>query len=202
MTTRYTRGEIRKILGDAHTEEIENQLIALHLGVIDPMKDDLAKAQAEAGKVEALQKELDALKSGKDWKAEFDKEHKAFEDYKAEVAGKETLAAKQAAFKKLLAAESIPEKFHERIIRMTDFDGVELDGDAIKDEAGQRASITKEWGEYKATAETRGAEVETPPSKGNAPMSRDEIYAKDENGHYKLSAAERQKAIAEGLKQR
>lgn len=202
MASRYTRGEIRKILGDAHTEEIENQLIALHLGVIDPMKDDLAAAQAEAGKVGALQKELEALKGGKDWKAEFDREHKAFEDYKAEIAGKEALAAKQAAYKKLLTAESIPEKFHDRILKMTDFDGMEMDGDAIKNETEQRENITKEWGEYKATPETRGADVDTPPSKGNAPLSREEIYAKDANGHYKYNAAERQKAIAETLKQR
>lgn len=167
MASRFTRGELRKILGDAHTEELENQLIALHLGVVDPLKDDLAAAKAEADKVPALQQELDALKSGKDWKSEYDTMKKSFDDYKAEVAGKEALAAKQAAYRKLLTAENIPEKFHDRIIKMTDFSGIELDGDAIKDADAQRESIKNEWGEYKATDETHGADVDTPPANDN-----------------------------------
>lgn len=163
MATRFTRGEIRKILGDAHTEELENQLIALHLGAVDPLKDELAAAKADAEKLPAVQKELDDIKAGKDWKAEYDTLKKSFDDYKAEVAGKESLAAKQAAYRKLLTAENIPEKFHDRIIRMTDFDAVEMDGDAIKDADKQRAGIKAEWGEYVATTETKGAEVDTPP---------------------------------------
>ena len=137
-----------------------------------------------------MQKELDALKSGKEWKAEHDNLKKSFDDYKAEIAGKETLAAKQAAFRKLLAAEKIPDKFHDRIIRMTDFDAMEMDGDAIKDAVKQRKAITDEWGEYKATAETRGANVDTPPATGKVTRSKDEILAiKD--------TAQRQQAIAE-----
>ena len=163
MASRFTRGELRKILGDAHTEELENQLIALHLGVVDPLKDDLAAAKAEADKLPALQKELDALKTGKDWKSEYDTMKKSFDDYKAEVAGKEALAAKQAAYRKLLTAENIPEKFHDRIVKMTDFADMELDGDAIKDADKQRESIRTEWSDFRATDETHGADVETPP---------------------------------------
>ena len=197
MASRFTRAEIRKILGDAHTEEIENQLIALHLGVVDPMKDDLQKAREKAEKFEDVQKELDGLKSGKDWKAEFDKEHQAFEDFRAEVAGKEALAAKQAAFRKLLSGENIPEKFHDRIIRLTDFDGMEMDGEGFKDEAAQRESISKEWGEYKATTLTQGDKPETPPSSGKASLTKADIYRRDEHGRYLMSTEERQKALAE-----
>lgn len=197
MASRFTRGELRKILGDAHTEELENQLIALHLGVVDPLKDDLAAAKAEADKLPALQNELDALKSGKDWKSEYDTMKKSFDDYKAEVAGKEALAAKQAAYRKLLTAENIPAKFHDRIVKMTDFANMELDGDAIKDADKQRESIRTEWGEYKAAPETRGADVETPPTGGSVKLTRGDIYKKDEHGRYVMSTAERQKALAE-----
>ena len=106
------------------------------------------------------------------------------------MAGKETLAAKQAAFRKLLAAENIPDKFHDRIIRMTDFDAVELENGAIKDESKQREGIKTEWGEYIAAPETHGAKVDTPPATGKVTRSKAEILAiKD--------TAERQKAIAE-----
>ena len=40
---KFTRSDIRKILGEACTDEIENNLIALHLGVVDPLKDDLER---------------------------------------------------------------------------------------------------------------------------------------------------------------
>lgn len=43
---KFTRTEIRAILGEACTDEIENKLVALHLGVIDPLKDDLQKYKA------------------------------------------------------------------------------------------------------------------------------------------------------------
>ncbi len=48
---KFTRAEIRNILGEACTEEIENRLVALHLGVVDPLKDDLTKYKADAEKL-------------------------------------------------------------------------------------------------------------------------------------------------------
>ena len=176
--------------GMSLTDEQVSAIIDAHAESIDALKQQRDDYKADADKLKDLQKELDALKSGKDWKAEHDKLKKSLDDYKAEIAGKETLAAKQAAFRKLLAAEKIPDKFHDRIIRMTDFDAMEMDGDAIKDVVKQRKAITDEWGEYKATAETRGANVDTPPATGKVTRSKDEILAiKD--------TAQRQQAIAE-----
>ena len=113
------------------------------------------------------------------------------------MAGKETLAAKQAAFRKLLTAENIPDKFHDRILRMTDFSAVEMDGDAINDEAKQRERIRTDWGDFVATAETHGANVDTPPDKTKTTITRADIYKKDDHGRYVMSTAERQKALAE-----
>ena len=53
---KFTRADIRRILGDAHTEDIENQLVALHLGVVDPLKDQIAQYKTEAEKLPAVQK--------------------------------------------------------------------------------------------------------------------------------------------------
>lgn len=179
------------------TEEQIDSVIDAHTETVDGLKGQIETLKADADKLKDVQRELDGLKSGKDWKAEFDKEHQAFEDFKAEVAGKEALAAKQAAFRKLLSGENIPEKFHDRIIRMTDFDGMEMDGDGFKNEAGQRESISKEWGEYKATTQTQGDKPETPPSSGKAVLTKADIYKRDERGRYLMSTEERQKALAE-----
>lgn len=182
----------RKLLkGMGLTEEQIDSVIDAHTETVDGLKEQIKTYKADADTLKDVQKELDDLKNGKDWKAEYDKLDKSFKDYKAEVAGKETLEAKQAAYRKLLTAENIPVKFHDRIIKMTDFDAVEMEGDAIKDEAQQRGNIKSEWGEYVSTTETKGDKPDNPPA-GTNKMTKAEIMAiKD--------TAERQKAIAENL---
>ena len=182
----------RKLLkGMGLTEEQIDSVIDAHTETVDGLKEQIKTYKADADTLKDVQKELDDLKNGKDWKAEYEKLNKSFKDYKAEVAGKETLEAKQAAYRKLLTAENIPMKFHDRIIKMTDFDAVEMEGDAIKDEAQQRGNIKSEWGEYVSTTETKGDKPDNPPT-GTNKMTKAEIMAiKD--------TAERQKAIAENL---
>ena len=172
------------------TEEQVSAIIDAHTESTDALKQQRDAYKEDAEKLQTVQKELDGIKAGKDWKGEYDTLKKSFDAYKADVAGKETLAAKQAAFRKLLTDENIPEKFHDRIVKMTDFDAVELENGAIKDEAKQREGIKTDWGEYIAATETRGAQVDNPPATGKVTRSKAEILAiKD--------TAERQKAIAE-----
>ena len=96
---KFTRAEIRNILGEACTEEIENRLVALHLGVVDPLKDDLTKYKADAEKLPGVQKELDDLKAAGDggYKEKYEKEHSAFEAFKTDITAKESKAAKEKA---------------------------------------------------------------------------------------------------------
>ena len=105
---KFTRAEIRNILGEACTEEIENRLVALHLGVVDPLKDDLTKYKADAEKLPGVQKELDDLKAAGDggYKEKYEKEHSAFETYKSDVTAKESKAAKEKAVRALRAKTS------------------------------------------------------------------------------------------------
>lgn len=65
---KFTRAEIRAIIGEACTDEIENKLVALHLGVVDPLKDDLQKYKTEAEKIPGIQKQLDEASRGGDYK--------------------------------------------------------------------------------------------------------------------------------------
>lgn len=182
----------RKLLkGMGLTEEQIDSVIDAHTETVDALKTQIKNLEGNADTLRDVQKELDSYKNGKDWKAEFDKEHKAFESFKSEVASKEQLAAKQAAFRKMLSDENIPDKFHDRILKMTDFDSMELDGNSFKDEAAQRQNIQTEWGEFKATTTNHGDKPDTPPS-GNHAMTKQEILAiKDTSA--------RQKAIADNL---
>lgn len=187
----------RMLKGMGLTEEQQDSIIDAHAETVDGLKSQIEALRADTATLQAVQQELDGIKNGTDWKAKYEEEHKAFTEYQAAVTGKEALTAKQAAYRKLLAEENIPAKFHDRIIKMTDFDSMELDGDGIKDAEQARAGIQTEWGDYVATAETRSAQVDTPPSSSKQSITRADIYKKDEYGRYVMSTAERQKALTE-----
>ena len=191
----FTRADVRKIIGENCTDEMETAILALHHGVVDSIKDELdtarseaAKYKAEADKLPDIQKQLE---SSGDYKAKYEKEHHAYEEYKKQIADGEELTRKKAAYRKLLAEENINEKRLDAVIRLTDFSGMKLDKDGkLEDVEDLRKNISKEWGEYKVTTQERGADVGTPPEMGKGGRTRQEILAiKD--------TAERQKAIAE-----
>ena len=190
---KFTRAEIRRIIGESCTDEMETALIALHHSIVDEVKDRLDEAQqykADAEKLPEALKELDALKEG-DFESKYAKEHEAFEAYKRQIADGEELNRKKAAYRQLLADEHINEKRLDAVIRLTDFSGMKLDKDGkLQDTDKLKADIKSEWSEYIATDGTRGAEVGTPPTAGKAVRSKADILAiKD--------TAERQQAIAE-----
>ena len=172
---KFARAEIRKIIGENCTDEMETALIALHHSIVDEVKDQLdaakaetAKYKAEADKLPGVQQELDALKGGEDYKAKYDKEHKDFEDYKKQIADGEELTKKKAAYRKLLADEHISEKRLDAVLRLTDFSGIQLDKDGnLQNTDALKKAIGEEWGEYKVTTQKRGASVPTPPSEDN-----------------------------------
>ena len=194
---KFTRAEIRRIIGESCTDEMETALVNLYHANVDELKDRLDAAAAEAAKYKTeadrlpdIQKQLADLSSG-DYKAKYEKEHEEFETYKKQIADGEELSKKKAAYRKLLADESINEKRLDAVIRLTDFSKMKLDKDGnLQDAENLKKAIVDEWGEYKVTTQERGADVGTPPEMGKGGRSRQEILAiKD--------TAERQKAIAE-----
>lgn len=192
---RFTRAEIRKIIGEVCTDEMENSIIALHIGVVDPLKDELQTAKADAAKLETVQKELDDLKkTNKDYdelKTKYDDEHKAFEDYKKNVEETNSLNKLRDAYKALLKAQNVDEKRIDAILKVTDFSEKKIGKDGrFEDEAELVKSIKDDWKDFIVTKENRGAQVETPPSNGGKVKTREEIM-KIKN------TEERQKAIAE-----
>ena len=47
---KFARAEIRKIIGESCTDEMETALIALHHSIVDDVKDQLDAAKADAAK--------------------------------------------------------------------------------------------------------------------------------------------------------
>lgn len=190
---KFTRKEIREIIGEACTDEMENKIMALHLGVVDPMKDDIADLRAKAETLEAVTKERDALKAGGDFKVKYEKEHKDFEDYKASVTAKETRAAKEAAVRAYYTGKGITGNNLEIAMRgsASEIDAAELDGDKLKDTKSLDELIGGTFKGLVGKTEVRGTNVATPPANaGGTTMTKEQIMAiKD--------TATRQKAISD-----
>ncbi len=123
---------------------------------------------------------------------------KSFDDYKAEVAAKETKAAKEAAYRAILKDANLSDKGIEKAIKYAEWDKIELEADGkLKGASDHIKAVKEEWAEYVTTTTTTGAKTSTPPANngGGFVKTKEEIY-KMENGRYVLSASERQAELA------
>lgn len=192
---KFTRAEIRNILGEACTEEIENRLVALHLGVVDPLKDDLTKYKADAEKLPSVQKELDDLKAAGDggYKEKYEKEHSAFEALKTDITAKESKAAKEKAVRAYFESKNITGANLDLAMRGCgeEMAALELDGEKIKDTKSLDALVD---GTYKGLVSKQTVRVDTGArfNGGGKPMTKDEIMQITDR-------AERRAAIAANM---
>jgi len=184
----------RKLLkGMGLTEEQIDSIIDAHTDTLEGLQSKVKSLEADAAKLKDVQKELNDLKGGKDWKAEHDKVKKELDDYRAEQQGKELTAKKRAAYKALLEKGNIDPDLIETILKADRdrIESIELDGDAVKDENKLTEDIKADWGKFVTTTVKKGVNNAKPPkSEGGGTMTKDEIMAiKD--------TAQRQAAIAE-----
>ena len=203
---RFTRADIRRIIGDACTDEIENQIIALHLAVVDPLKDDVARYKADADKLTDVQKELDGLKAnnGDDYKTKYETEHSEFEDYKKSVQTEKDNAVKTDLVRAYFESKGITGKNLDIAMRgaVKEIEAAKLADGKLSDTAELDALLQGDYAGLVVTTTPQGASTKNPPSNGGGgKLSRADIYKKDEHGRYIMSTAERQKALAESLQQ-
>ena len=182
-------------------EEKIDQIIEAHSETVDSLKADRDSYKEDAEKLKDVQKELDDLKAKGDdgWKEKHDRLKEEFDQYKNDVQEKETKAAKEAAYRAILKDANLSEKGIEKAVKYADWDNIELGEDGkLKGANDHIKAVREEWAEYVTTTTTTGAKTSTPPANtGGAKLTKAEIYARDEHGRYKLSTAERQKALAE-----
>ena len=182
-------------------EEKIDQIIEAHSETVDSLKADRDSYKEDAKKLKDVQKELDDLKAKGDdgWKEKHDKLKDEFDTYKKDVEAKETHNKKVEAYKAILKDANLSEKGIEKAIKYAEWDKIELDADGkLKGASDHIKAVREEWAEYVTTTTTTGAKTSTPPANnGGTKLTKAEIYAKDEHGRYKLSTAERQKALAE-----
>ena len=167
---KFTRAEIRNILGEAHTEDIENRLIALHLGVVDPLKDQIQTYKTDAEKLPGVQKELDDLKAAGDgvYKEKYEAEVKAHSEYKKQIEGEKKAALDEADVMAICKEAGIARESSLRLI-VKDFDRSKIergeDG-KITNRAKLVETVKKDYADFVGTPGKDGTPPATPPTGG------------------------------------
>lgn len=166
---KFTRAEVRNILGEAHTEDLENRLIALHLGVVDPLKDQLQTYKTDAEKLPAVQKELDDLKAGDgDYKAKYEAEVKAHKEYRKQVESEKENALNEADVLAICKEAGIARESALRLI-VKDFDRSKIERDKdgnITNRAKLLESVKADYADFVGTPGNQGTPPATPPTGG------------------------------------
>lgn len=194
---RFTRAEIRRIIGEPCTDEMENSIVAMHIGVVDPLKDELQTLKADAAKVSDLEKEIERLKTlntdAEDWKAKYEKEHADFDEYKNNIDSEKQTENLKSLYKSLLKECKVDDKRIDSILKVTDFATLKVGKDGKLENAKELSeSIKNDWGDFIVKTETKGADIETPPANNGNKLTKEQIM------EIKDTTA-RQKAIAENI---
>lgn len=183
-------------------EQIDN-IMEAHTEVTDALKAQRDEYKVNAEKLPSVQKELDDRKNGTaaegdKYKAKYETLQKEYEQYKTDVATKETTAKKEAEARRILRENNIPDKYIEKILKYSaeEVAAIEIDDDgkATKTEAFIK-TIDSDWSDYKTTQKKEGANTATPPD-GSTSGSGKTYSSKKEIMGIK-DPVERQQAIAD-----
>lgn len=165
-----------------------DEIIAAHTETVNGLKGQLEKAEAEAEKVKDVQKQLDDLnaeiKNKYKTKEEYDKLDKEYKDYRNEISGKEAAAAKEKAVRAYFESKGIKGANLDIAIRGSkdEINGVELDGEKIKDAKALDELIAGTFKALVSTTSAKGAETNNPPGndgKGDGKTKEEIMKIKD-----------------------
>lgn len=166
------------------TDEQVDSIIEMHTETVDGLKADVSKYKTDAEKLPGVQRELDDLKAAGDggYKEKYEKERKAFEDFKTEQTAKETRTAKEKAFREVLKDAGLNDKGIDKAIKYAEWDKLELEADGkLKGANDHIKAVKEEWAEYVINTQTSGSQTHTPPGNnpGSAMSKKDIMSIKD-----------------------
>ena len=168
----FTREYIRKLAKECEVElpkDFINGLIDAHIEARDAYAEEQAKKNPEPKPINVKDSE------------EYKNLKKEFDDYKGEVEKKNARATKEQAVRAYYESKGIKGKNLDIAIRgsRSEIDGVELDGDKIKDSTALDALISGDFSGLVSKTNRTGAKTENPPanSGGGTAKTKAEIMA-------------------------
>lgn len=173
-----------------------DEIITAHTDTVNALKEQRDNYKEDAEKLAEVTKERDELKKQIDTDGEnsFEKKYNelkaTFDEYKGKVEADNTKRAKSKAYKALLKEAGIGDKYIDSVLKVADFDKIELDGDKIKNADKLTESVKNEFSAFVVENSQKGADTANPPANVGARKTKEEIAAiKD--------TAERQQAMLE-----
>lgn len=164
-------------------DEKIDQIMDAHTEVTDALKADRDKYKGDAEKLGDVQKELDTLKAKGDdsYKEKYEAEKKAHDKLKADIENEKAHSKKETAYRELLKAAGVKDKFVDTIIRAdkTVIDGLKLGEDGKIDGADTLTEDAKKnWSDFIVKSDRRQPGVENPPgNNGGSSKTKEQIMA-------------------------
>ena len=172
----FTRATIRNLAKESGVElpkELEDALVSEHLTARNAYAEEQVKAELEKQPAEKAVNVKDS--------EEYKTLKQSFDDYKAEIANKQAKEAKEKAVRAFYESKGITGKNLEIAMRgsRAEIDGLELDGDKIKDNSALDALVKGDFSGLVATTTTKGANTANPPANngGKTGKTKEEIMA-------------------------
>ena len=169
----FTRATIRNLAKESGVElpkELEDALVSEHLTARNAYAEEQVKAELEKQPTEKAVNVKDS--------EEYKTLKQSFDDYKAEIANKQAKEAKEKAVRAFYESKGITGKNLEIAMRgsQTEIDGIELDGDKIKDASALDALVEGDFSGLVATTTTKGANTANPPANnGNSGVTKEDF---------------------------
>lgn len=172
----FTRNFIRDKAKESGVEipkELEDALVAEHISARDAYAEDQVKKAGENAETNAPKVEdTEAYKNLE----------KQFEDYKADVEAKAAGAAKETAYRALLAEAGVDPKRIDTVVRAekAGFADMKMGADGKFEKADElTAAIKTNWADFIQTSTTTGVPTATPPTNtgGTTTKTKEEILA-------------------------
>lgn len=178
---------IKKHVGEDGSADVAKLATAIASAVgrefVDKKRYDAKLEEIETLRTEKETAE-DSAKASAAWEGKYKTLDQQFKDYKTDVANKETLAAKKAAHRKLLADKKINEADIDLIMAATDYSGMNLDDKGnLADAESISKTIEEKYARYIPDIKSRGTDPANPPVGGNGGMDAGDIRAMTAKWH-------------------
>lgn len=159
-------------------DEKADEIIAAHTESTDALKqqrdDWKAKAEAKANEPSTEQKPKDP-ESTDEYKAKYDAEKKAFEDYKAGIEAEKAEAEKRAKYRELIEKAGVDSKRIDAVLKISDLSGVTVKDGAIENAEKLVEGIKADFKEFIPVVTTEGASVAKPPLGGGGAVTKEQF---------------------------
>ena len=158
-------------------DEKIDQIIEEHTESTDALKQqrDEYKAKAEAKATTSTEPKPKDPEPGDEYKAKYDAEKKAFEDYKANIAAEKAEADKRAKYRELIVKAGVDSKRVDSVLKVSDLSEIKVKDGAIEGADDLVKSIKEDWADFIPTTQKVGANAPNPPKNDGGAKKLEDI---------------------------